>query len=425
MEFNNWIMPHPSAVSAAAAEAAAAAKNSVYAVVTPTGEEFEQLHNDNVSIGRAALAASSSAVQPAAGNAPFPCYGYYPTPLSSTSMTFTPLSSGADSSGYSNSCHAPSAASLVRGCHPTADHSSDEGSVIEAAQALCSLKTLGAGCLPQQHATVVDVAMKMMSSEKNEHFHDDNQEGALLRSLDVVEDSPTSDDHILSSNSLDHPDRLAIDDDVDEVNKLHQYVRKELLEIFVVPQISDSDSEDDEEDDDEDYRSTKKRKANVSPRLPTTRAAAARRESSASATASIASATSTSNATSSSSSTQRHYPGRVGFRCVHCADCRHKPASKAAFFPLRLTNIYREVCAWQRIHFKSCPMVPESVKEKYDHYKMIDTSRGKVRYWETSAKKIGLQNNPDRYVKTSVYLTCIKTACASFVELKFSCLQNL
>jgi len=44
-------------------------------------------------------------------------------------------------------------------------------------------------------------------------------------------------------------------------------------------------------------------------------------------------------------------------------------------------------------------MVPESVREKYDHYKMIDTSRGKVRYWESSAKKIGLQNNPDRYVK--------------------------
>lgn len=388
MEFNNWSHPNPSAASAAAAEAAAAAAaKSVYTVVTPTGDEFEQLHNQqNVSVESADIAAS--------GNTTFPGFGYYPTP--SSTSTFTPPPSG-DSSGHPS--YAPSAASLVPGCHNiTADHS-DEGSVMEAAQALCFLKTLGAGCLPQQRGTVVDVAMKMMSSEKNERFHND-QEGALLRSIDVAEDPTTSDNHVLS-NSLFHPDRLAIDDDVDEVNKLHQYVRKELLEIFVVPQISDSDSEDDE-DDDEDYRATKKRKNVVPARLPTTRAASsARRESFASATASIAAA---SSSTTTSSSTQRHYPGRVGFRCVYCADCRRKSASKAAFFPLRLTNIYREVCAWQRIHFKTCPMVPESVREKYDHYKMIDTSRGKVRYWESSAKKIGLQNNPDRYVKTSVHV---------------------
>eukprot|EP00985_Skeletonema_marinoi_P007101 scaffold3110_cov114-Skeletonema_marinoi.AAC.6 len=395
MEFNNWSMPHPSAASAAAAEAAAAAAaNSVYAVVTPTGDEFEQLHsqqsaNNSVSIESAVVAVSSAAPSAAAtaGSAAFPCCGYYhPTP--SSTSTFTPPPSGGS---YGHPSYAPSAASLVPGYHPIADHK-DEGSVMEAAQALCFLKTLGAGCPPQRSGTVVDVAMKMMSSEKNEHFHHD-QEGALLRSLDVVEDAATSDNHVLS-NSLVHPDRLAIDDDVDEVNKLHQYVRKELLEIFVVPQISDSDSEDDE-DDDEAYRVTKKRKNNEPASLPTTRAAAARRESFASATTSIAAAASTTTATSSS--TQRHYPGRVGFRCVHCADCRRKSASKAAFFPLRLTNIYREVCAWQRIHFKTCPMIPESVREKYDHYKMIDTSRGKVRYWESSAKKIGLQNNPDRY----------------------------
>lgn len=382
MEFNNWSHPNPSDASAKAAKAAAAAAaNSVYTVVTPTGDEFEQLHSQqNVSVENADIAAS--------GNTAFPGCGRYPTP--SPASTFTPLPSSGGSSGHPS--YAPSAASLVPICHNiTADHP-DEGSVMEAAQALCFLKTLGARCLPQQRGTVVDVAMKMMSSEKNDdHFHND-QEGALLRSLDVAEDSTTSDNHTLS-NSLFHPDRLAIDDDVDEVNKLHQYVRKELLEIFVVPQISDSDSED-EEDDDEDYRATKKGKAAVPARLPTTRAASARRESFASATASIAAASSSSTATSSS--TQRHYPGRVGFRCVYCADCRRKSASKAAFFPLRLTNIYREVCAWQRIHFKTCPMVPESVREKYDHYKMIDTSRGKVRYWESSAKKIGLKNNPDR-----------------------------
>ncbi|KAL3766254.1 hypothetical protein ACHAW5_008200 [Stephanodiscus triporus] len=75
---------------------------------------------------------------------------------------------------------------------------------------------------------------------------------------------------------------------------------------------------------------------------------------------------------------------------------RRKSTSKAAFYPLRLKNIYREVCAWQRIHFKKCPHVPDGVRELYDHYKRIDTSRGKVKYWESSARKIGLENNPDR-----------------------------
>jgi len=256
MEFTTMSVPNPPAASAAALAAA----NSVYAVVTPTGDEFELLHsqhqNDNsVFLESAAVAVSAAPpAAAAAGNTTFPCCEYNPTSFSSSSTTFTP------SYGASYGHHPSSAfqsASLVPGYHhPTADHHDYEGSEkMEAAQALCCMKNLGAGCPPQQCGTVVDVAMKMMSSEKNEHFHND-QEGALLRSIDVAEESTSSDNHVLS-NSLVHPDRLASDDDVDEVNKLHQYVRKELLEIFVVPQTSDSDSEDDE-DDDEDYRATKK-----------------------------------------------------------------------------------------------------------------------------------------------------------------------
>jgi hypothetical protein len=394
MEFTTWSMPNPPPASAAAATAAA---NSVYAVVTPTGDEFELLHthhhNDNSVFLESAVGAVSAARPAAAGggnNTTFPCCEYYPSSFPSSTKFTSP---------YYGASYDHPFSSLVPGYHhTTADHHDYDGSEkMEAAQALCFMKNLDTGCPPQQRGTVVDVAMKMMSSEKNEQFHNE-QEGALLRSLDVTEESPTS-DNLIISNSLVHPDRLAIDDDVDEVNKLHQYVRKELLEIFVVPQTSGSDTEEEEEEeeeDDEDFRVTKKSRRNNQPpsRLPTTRAAAARRESFASATASMSE-----SAIAAASSTQRHYPGRVGFRCVHCADCRRKSASKAAFFPLRLTNIYREVCAWQRIHFKTCPMVPESVREKYDHYKMIDTSRGKVRYWESSAKKIGLQNNPDRYVK--------------------------
>lgn len=426
-------MPNNISMTAAATEEAAATaakSSSVYAVVTPTGDEFELLPhrnqtNDNVSFDTAAVATVSAATPPAAaaaigGNA-FPSSQYYPPPSSISTASAVPPSYAASS--FQSLAVTPAAASLLMPACPTNNrgdndsHDYDEAMLLmEAAKALCSMKNLGAGCPQQHHGTVVNMAMKMMLSspsatiaqddddcwQQQQQQHNNDmllQEGSLLQYIAADDSSSTASDYV-QSNSLTHPDRLAIDDDVDEVNKLHQYVRKELLEIFVVPQISDSDSEEESDDDDydEDYRATKKsRKNNDPPSLPTTRsAAAARREQRSSSSSSASSSAMASSITASTNSTQRHYPGRVGFRCVHCADCRRKTASKAAFFPLRLTNIYREVCAWQRIHFKTCPMVPAGVRKRYDHYKQVDTSRGKVRYWETSAKKIGLQNNPDR-----------------------------
>lgn len=205
-----------------------------------------------------------------------------------------------------------------------------------------------------------------------------------------------------SSESFHHPNRLATIDDHEEVNKLHQYVRSDLLEIFVVPKVdssnADSDSSEDEDNGDNDssdssddeenvpIASLTKKKSNANAAPTTTRRLVTRRRS-----ISISS-----NSTTSNSIANRHYPGRVGIRCVHCACIRNKSTSKSAFFPLRLKNIYREVCAWQRIHFKKCTHVPRSVRERYDYCKRIDTSRGKVRYWESSAKKVGLVNNPNR-----------------------------
>jgi hypothetical protein len=177
------------------------------------------------------------------------------------------------------------------------------------------------------------------------------------------------------------------------VNKLHQYVRKELLEIFVVGDIdkgemddeSSGDDKDKDSDDDKDedevqggmfYHRDKKPDAVKK------------------------GATDTRHLTCRGSNTvpTKHYPGRVGLRCVHCARAKStsKTSRKSSFYPLRLSNIYREVCAWQRIHFKKCPHIPGGVRRRYEHFKSIDTSRGKTRYWETSAMKIGLQNNPKR-----------------------------
>ena len=263
----------------------------------------------------------------------------------------------------------------------------DASDVIQAAGILCHFKNDGIiDCSAQGAADIVEMAAKMLA--------DENQEEAINDA--IMEDRPSGNLAVL--DSLVHPDRLAIDDDAEEVNKLHQYVRKELLEIFVVPQQAsssdcdddDDDDEEEEEDDEDDGSCVKDIPMSASNESNTTRHLVTRRRS-------IAVSSSPPSTTA-----RRYYSGRVGLRCTHCAHVRRKSTSKAAFYPLRLKNIYREVCAWQRIHFKKCSHVPYGVRERYDHYKRIDTSRGKVKYWESAARKIGLENNPDRYVVTDI-----------------------
>jgi len=269
----------------------------------------------------------------------------------------------------------------------------DVNDVMQAAGILCQFKNdVVAECSTEETTELVDMAVEILAS------------------------SDTQQNDSVVDESLIHPNRLAIDDDAEEVNKLHQYVRKELLEIFVIPQQTasdDGDSEDEvdedsnvdefneasDDEDDSDFNTSK----HVSNDTITTRHLRHR---------SIDVST-----THPSASAQRYYPGRVGLRCTYCANIRRKSTSKAAFYPLRLKNIYREVCAWQRIHFKKCPHVPEAVRERYDHYKRIDTSRGKVRFWESSARKIGLENNPHRYVVQLLLL--LSYSLSSFVANMF------
>lgn len=84
--------------------------------------------------------------------------------------------------------------------------------------------------------------------------------------------------------------------------------------------------------------------------------------------------------------------GKVGIQCVFCKGKPDK-APMAMSFPNGFegsTGLYRTVCAWQRVHFKSCKYVPDNVKKTYDELKVKDTSRGRVQYWIDSAELIGL-----------------------------------
>lgn len=134
-----------------------------------------------------------------------------------------------------------------------------------------------------------------------------------------------------------YPSSLAMENDSLELNSLHCYVRSELLELFVVTSNDDVMQ----------------------------------------------------SSSSCSPTSRRKIPGRVGLRCIHCKS-QINDTTKPDFFPKSLHGLYREVCTWQRVHFQHCPHVPKACRNKYKHLKVSDKTRGKTKYWETSARELGL-----------------------------------
>jgi hypothetical protein len=141
--------------------------------------------------------------------------------------------------------------------------------------------------------------------------------------------------------------RLAVPRDPQYLNSLHCFVRAELLEVFCIPDLK------------------------------------------------------------SPATTGIHKPQRVGLRCVHCAHqkaknseqlvhkSRRSSATMCTFAPKSLVDMYRSVCTWQRLHFKSCPNIPQEVQEMYWKLKDADRTRGRKAHWIDSAKEMGLVDSAD------------------------------
>ena len=143
--------------------------------------------------------------------------------------------------------------------------------------------------------------------------------------------------------------RLAVPNDADHVNSLHCFVRAELLEVFVLDGMKNSDN----------YSSS----------------------------------------TSSCNANTNKIKNSVGIRCVHCVQKSKEDrqgSSMSTFFPKSIEDIYRGVCTWQRIHFKNCHHIPDPLKQKYDRLKDDDRTRGKKAHWVSSARLIGLENIDDQ-----------------------------
>lgn len=142
-----------------------------------------------------------------------------------------------------------------------------------------------------------------------------------------------------------YPRRLALKDDDAQLNPLHCFIRRNLLEVFIV----------------EPKKNAAASASNVPP-------------------------------TPNSSSA-----GRVGLRCVHCAVARVKTdpngtneAPTAVFYPRSIGEIYRLVTSWQRCHLRKCRNLPPSVRAEWTTLRDAEKIRGRTSYWVDSAKQIGL-----------------------------------
>jgi hypothetical protein len=153
------------------------------------------------------------------------------------------------------------------------------------------------------------------------------------------------------------PTSLALPSDHHNVNKLHAFVRSELLELFQVP-FHQHDDHDEEHIDQQDLHTATSMSSRRSTR--NTQCKNTQRESlKPNKIAHV--------------SSPRHFPGRVGLRCVYCASVPKKnQQAMPYFYPKGLSDLYRSTCTWQRVHFKNCSYIPSSVKRKYYNLKESD-----------------------------------------------------
>lgn len=89
--------------------------------------------------------------------------------------------------------------------------------------------------------------------------------------------------------------------------------------------------------------------------------------------------------------------GQVGVRCVFCKflDPAERP-NGCVSFPDNLSAINVKVTDMIRLHFPSCPALPDDARQTFKRYKGFDarSSDDSHQYWEDSARDIGLSNIP-------------------------------
>ncbi|KAL3766369.1 hypothetical protein ACHAW5_000908 [Stephanodiscus triporus] len=104
-----------------------------------------------------------------------------------------------------------------------------------------------------------------------------------------------------------------------------------------------------------------------------------------------------------STSRLERYAGTIGFRCRFCKGAPPgERAEKSAVYPRSLERIYLSNIRFQRDHIMQCNYIPPSIKEEYTRLKNSKgVTRGKKKYWVTSAMRRGLCNSDDGIIFAS------------------------
>lgn len=245
-----------------------------------------------------------------------------------------------EAQNFDHSCSSPS--SHVTSVNNTDHNTIDNQRELDAASILCSLYRI----TPTMEGASLSLFASLDRSPIKEEVS-----------------SPLSHEGNNLNNLKKYPTRLAISSDELELNSLHCFIRKELLELFVVNDNQNQDSivatvsKDDDESHNEDDNDN------------------------------------SSKVTSKCSSNASR--GRAGLRCVFCSGrlMRSSNASMRMFYPRKLSDLYKMVSTWQRVHFSKCKFVPQEIRDKYELLKVSDKSRGKKIYWVESAMEIGLSDD--------------------------------
>lgn len=90
--------------------------------------------------------------------------------------------------------------------------------------------------------------------------------------------------------------------------------------------------------------------------------------------------------------------GQVGIRCVFCKtlDPSERP-NGCVNFPDALSSIHTKVADMIRLHFPSCPAMPEDARQTFKSLRGFDAkvaSDDSQQYWVDSARDVGLSNSP-------------------------------
>lgn len=106
------------------------------------------------------------------------------------------------------------------------------------------------------------------------------------------------------------------------------------------------------------------------------------------------------------------YPGRVGLQCVYCKNAGDDKSRTSVVYPRSLALLYRAVCGWQRTHVTGdkanmpCENIPKDVMNHYQYCKDVDKTRGRVAYWEQSARSIGLRDSGGTGIRCEGIVFC-------------------